>query len=531
MGAMLLLVLGNNYLVMFVGWEGVGLCSYLLIGFYYDQEFPPHAGKKAFIVNRIGDFAFLRRAVRAVRAVRHAATTATMLRRRSPPTRARRRSPTLLGLSFAGFVALCLFVGAMGKSAQIPLYVWLPDAMAGPTPVSALIHAATMVTAGVYMVVRSNVLLPARARGLALRGGDRRGDGALRGDHRPGADRHQEGARLLDRLAARLHVPGRRRRRLLGGGLPPRHARLLQGAALPRLGLGDPRHERRAGHARRWAACKKHLPITYRTFLIGTHRHRRHPAARRLLLQGRDPAPAPSTTATTCSWAVGLLTAGLTAFYMFRAVYLTFHGKFRGTHEQEHHLHESPPVMTVPLMVLASARSSPAGSASAGRPRRGPQLVPPLPGAGDRRARPASTRPSIGARLQLEWALILALGAGRRRRHPGRRARSVGRRRGLAGRRGVRRRRFPRVHRPAGEQVLRRRALRPARSSGRSPRCRASSGRWSTSWSSTARSTSAPSSTELTGDLGRLTTTGNVRNYALYFFAGAGRCCSGWMIL
>ena len=159
MSAMLMLVLGNNYLVMFVGWEGVGLCSYLLIGFYYDQEEPPRAGRKAFIVNRIGDFAFLvglfalvqrfgtldyRRVFAAVAADPHGV-----------------QAPYALGLTFAGFVTLCFFIGAMGKSAQIPLYVWLPDAMAGPTPVSALIHAATMVTAGVFMVCRLSPMFAA----------------------------------------------------------------------------------------------------------------------------------------------------------------------------------------------------------------------------------------------------------------------------------------------------------------------------------------------------------------------------------
>ncbi|HZI64030.1 MAG TPA: proton-conducting transporter membrane subunit, partial [Thermoanaerobaculia bacterium] len=155
MGAMLLLVLGNNFFLSFVGWEGVGLCSYLLIGYYYQQTFPPDAGKKAFIVNRIGDFAFL------VGLLALAAELGTLhygsIFGRLAAEPALGSQPYLLGLSFAGFVALCLFIGAMGKSAQIPLYVWLPDAMAGPTPVSALIHAATMVTAGVYMVVRSNV--------------------------------------------------------------------------------------------------------------------------------------------------------------------------------------------------------------------------------------------------------------------------------------------------------------------------------------------------------------------------------------
>ena len=156
MSAMLLLILGNNFLVMFVGWEGVGLCSYLLIGFYYDQPVPPAAGKKAFIVNRIGDFAFL------VGLFALFAKFGTLTYGQIFPRIA--AQPGLVlgeyvpGFTLAAFVALCFFVGAMGKSAQIPLYVWLPDAMAGPTPVSALIHAATMVTAGVYMVVRSNVL-------------------------------------------------------------------------------------------------------------------------------------------------------------------------------------------------------------------------------------------------------------------------------------------------------------------------------------------------------------------------------------
>src|SRR5437764_1756634 len=156
MAARLLLVLGNNYLVMFVGWEGVGLCSYLLIGFYYDQPFPPYAGKKAFIVNRVGDFAFL------VGMFALFANFGTLNYHDLFTTIAAQpglvTSHYIMGLPLASFVALCFFVGAMGKSAQIPLYVWLPDAMAGPTPVSALIHAATMVTAGVYMVTRCNVL-------------------------------------------------------------------------------------------------------------------------------------------------------------------------------------------------------------------------------------------------------------------------------------------------------------------------------------------------------------------------------------
>src|SRR4029077_18380986 len=157
MAAMLMLVLGNNYLVMFVGWEGVGLCSYLLIGFYYDQAFPPYAGKKAFIVNRIGDFAFLV-GMFALFANFGSLPYHDVLPKIAANPGLVTGGAFAMGMPLASFIALCFFIGAMGKSAPIPLYVWRPGAMAGPTPVSALIHAATMVTAGVYMVVRSNVI-------------------------------------------------------------------------------------------------------------------------------------------------------------------------------------------------------------------------------------------------------------------------------------------------------------------------------------------------------------------------------------
>ncbi|HKB78822.1 MAG TPA: NADH-quinone oxidoreductase subunit L, partial [Thermoanaerobaculia bacterium] len=146
---MLVLVLGANYVVMFVGWEGVGLCSYLLIGFYYDKNFAADAGKKAFVVNRIGDFGFILGIFLIFNTFGSADYSKVLAAASAHPSQY---------TGIAGIICLLLFVGACGKSAQIPLYVWLPDAMAGPTPVSALIHAATMVTAGVYMVVRSNVL-------------------------------------------------------------------------------------------------------------------------------------------------------------------------------------------------------------------------------------------------------------------------------------------------------------------------------------------------------------------------------------
>ena len=186
---------------MFVGWEGVGLCSYLLIGFWFEKPEHAAAGKKAFIVNRIGDFGVLARHVHPASgrtfgsAQLHAAVRR---RRRTCSRRAARSSPSR---------SLLLFLGATGKSAQIPLYVWLPDAMAGPTPVSALIHAATMVTAGVYLVARCHRLFAAGADGDGRGRRDRRAHGAVRRHHRARAERHQEGAGLLHGEPARLHVP------------------------------------------------------------------------------------------------------------------------------------------------------------------------------------------------------------------------------------------------------------------------------------------------------------------------------------
>src|SRR3989337_87871 len=218
--AMLTLVLGDSLLLLFVGWEGVGLCSYALIGFWYQDHNNARAGNKAFIVNRIGDFGFVLGMFLlfwSLDAQGHGTLTVREMVKWAPTI----QNQMLWGIPVITLATLFLFVGATGKSAQIPLYVWLPDAMAGPTPVSALIHAATMVTAGVYMCVRSNVLfrLPApavlvvagvRARRDAGGGDRRRGHRDLRGDDRAGAERHQESPRVFDRLPARLHVPGGR---------------------------------------------------------------------------------------------------------------------------------------------------------------------------------------------------------------------------------------------------------------------------------------------------------------------------------
>ena len=238
---MLVLVLAQNYLLLFVGWEGVGLCSYLLIGFYFTEQFATTAGNKAFIVNRIGDFGF---------------SLAMFLIFRqfgsldfSKVFDAAKGMPVEAGAGILTTITLLLLVGATGKSAQIPLYVWLPDAMAGPTPVSALIHAATMVTAGVYMIGALGHVVHESSDHHGHGCGDRPGHRVLRRHHRHDADGHQESVRVLHRFAARLHVSGRWRGRVFGRHLPPDDARILQSPAVPGRGRGDSRPARRAGFA------------------------------------------------------------------------------------------------------------------------------------------------------------------------------------------------------------------------------------------------------------------------------------------
>ena len=263
--AMLMLVTADNLVQLFFGWEGVGLASYLLIGFWYHKPEANAAAIKAFIVNRVGDFGFAL-GIFAVFMMFGSVDFETIFA----------QAPALAGktIDFFGWkadaltlICLLLFMGAMGKSAQFLLHTWLPDAMEGPTPVSALIHAATMVTAGVFMVARLSPLFelaPTRSR-RHLR---RRHHGLLRRDRRPGAERHQAHRRLLDLLAARLHVRGHGRRRLFGRHLPPVHPRVLQGAAVPRRRRGHPRDAPRAGHPPHGRAARDAGDL--RTMLIGT---------------------------------------------------------------------------------------------------------------------------------------------------------------------------------------------------------------------------------------------------------------------
>ncbi len=248
---MLTLVLAENFLLMFVGWEGVGLASYLLIGFYYLRDSAADAGKKAFILNRIGDFGFL---LAMFLMIAHFGSSAS-----ASVFSTIAQHPEMQG-GFLTAIALLLVLGATGKSAQIPLYVWLPDAMEGPTPVSALIHAATMVTAGVYMIVRSHALFDRSPFALGVVADHRRRHRIVCGHRRHGADGYQARAGLLHHLPARLHVPGLRSRRLLRGHLPPGHACLLQGPALPGRRLRHSRPGRRSRICAPWAACAKPCP-------------------------------------------------------------------------------------------------------------------------------------------------------------------------------------------------------------------------------------------------------------------------------
>lgn len=342
--SMLTLVLANNFLLMFVGWEGVGLCSYLLIGFWFEKKSASDAGKKAFIVNRIGDFGFLlgmfivfwQTGSLDFRTVNQLAPTAF-----------------IAGSGLITAACLLLFTGAAGKSAQIPLYVWLPDAMEGPTPVSALIHAATMVTAGVYMIARSSILFvmaPDALMVVAVIGGATALFAATIGLAQNDIKRV-----LAYSTVSQLGYM------FLACGVASFTAgifHLMTHAffkALLFLGAGSVIHAMsNEQDMRKMGGLKNHLPITYRTFLIATLAIAGIPGLAGFF--SKDEILWKSFSSThghMLLWLVGFVTAGLTAFYMFRAVYLTFHGAERMDEKTKHHIHESPYTMTVPLMILA----------------------------------------------------------------------------------------------------------------------------------------------------------------------------------
>ncbi len=341
---MLILVLGDSFLLMFVGWEGVGLCSYLLIGYYFEKDSAAEAAKKAFLFNRVGDFGVLS-AVLLIFLTFGSIEFGTI------------NNEAVSRLEYGGglvtAITLLLFLGATGKSAQIPLYVWLPDAMEGPTPVSALIHAATMVTAGLYMVARLShlfVLAPFTMNVIAVVG------------------------TVTALLAATIAITQTDIKRVLAYSTVSQlgYMFLAMGVgafgagvfhvmthaffkALLFLGSGSVilavHHEQ---DMRKMGALKNKLPITYITMLLGTLAISGIPFFSGFFSKDEILWKAYSSPlGNPWLWGVGFLTAGLTAFYMFRMIYLTFHGESRVDSHTAEHVHESPLSMTIPLMILA----------------------------------------------------------------------------------------------------------------------------------------------------------------------------------
>jgi len=335
---MLLLVLGNNFLIMFVGWEGVGLCSYLLIGFWFKNTDYNNAARKAFVMNRIGDLGFLLGILLIF--VTFGSTSFDQVFSKA-------------GTASHGTVtaiALLLFIGAMGKSAQIPLYTWLPDAMAGPTPVSALIHAATMVTAGIYMVTRANVfysISETASHVVAIVGVATALFAATIGLFQNDIKKI-----LAYSTVSQLGLM------FLGLGVGAFSSSVFHVTthaffkALLFLGAGSVIHAMGGEQdIRKMGGLKGALPVTFMTMLLGTIAISGVPGFSGFF--SKDEILAHTYEHSPTLWFFGMLTSMLTAFYMFRLMFLTFWGSFRGTKEQHHHLHESPKAMTIPLIVLA----------------------------------------------------------------------------------------------------------------------------------------------------------------------------------
>lgn len=349
--SMLMLVLSNNLLQLYFGWEAVGLCSYFLIGYYFDKKSAADAGKKAFIVNRFGDFGF-GLGVILIFIVIGSIEYSDIFNKVGG---LQGQVINILGYDFdlITVIALLLFCGAVGKSAQIPLHVWLPDAMEGPTPVSALIHAATMVTAGVFLVARFNPLFSLSDTAMMVV--------AITGA-------------MTSIFAATIALVQNDIKRIIAystvsqlgymflacgvGAYGAGIFHLFTHAyfkALLFLGAGSVMHAM-AGELdiQKMGGLKKHLPITYWTFLIASLSIAGIPGLAgffskdEILWLAYNGGPVGKFL-----WIIGSIVAGLTAFYSFRIIFLTFHGRFRGTHEQEHHLHESPLSMTIPLIILA----------------------------------------------------------------------------------------------------------------------------------------------------------------------------------
>ena len=338
---MITLVMGSNLLIMFIGWEGVGLCSYLLIGFWYKNQDYNDAAKKAFIMNRIGDLGFLI-GIFIIGYLFHSVDYTTI--------NAALSSGAQVDMGWLSLAALCLFIGACGKSAQIPLYTWLPDAMAGPTPVSALIHAATMVTAGIFMITRMNFLFnltPDVQNIIAIVGA------------------------VTSLVAAAIGLVQNDIKKVLAYSTVSQLGLMFLALGLGAyeiavfhvithaffkaclfLGSGSVIHALHGEQdMRNMGGLRKVMKITFITFLIST-----------LAISGlppfsgffsKDEILMTAFHQNKALWVIASLASLMTAFYMFRLLYLTFYKGFRGTEEQKHHLHESPALITFPLIVLA----------------------------------------------------------------------------------------------------------------------------------------------------------------------------------
>jgi NADH-quinone oxidoreductase subunit L len=336
---MLILVLGANFTVLFIGWEGVGLCSYLLIGFWNQKNSYGDAARKAFIMNRIGDLGFL---VGIFLLIQDFGTTDyhTIFT-------AIQSSNYTTDLSI---IAFCLFIGAMGKSAQIPLFTWLPDAMAGPTPVSALIHAATMVTAGIYLVIRANALFELSPEVLHFVGWIGLATALL--GAAIGLFQNDIKKVLAYSTVSQLGYM------FMGLGASAYTASFFHVMthaffkALLFLGAGSVIHAMSDEQdIRRMGGLKSKMPITFITFMLGTIAIAGIPPFAGFF--SKDEILASLYHHDPIMWGLAILGSALTSFYMFRVFILTFYGEFRGTEKQAHHLHESPITMTLPLIILA----------------------------------------------------------------------------------------------------------------------------------------------------------------------------------
>lgn len=350
--SMLMLVLGNNFLQLFFGWEAVGLSSYLLIGFYYNKKSAADAGKKAFIVNRFGDFGFILGLflIFTQFGSLHYQQVFSKVSVLEGQTLSLFGSP----VGLATVIALLLFCGAIGKSAQIPLHVWLPDAMEGPTPVSALIHAATMVTAGVFLVARCNPIFELSHFALNLI----TVLGAITALFAATIALVQTD---IKRVVAYSTV-SQLAYMFIGCGVGAYSAGIFHlfthayFKALLFLGCGSVilgmHHEQ---DVRSMGGLKAKMPITYWTFLLASLSISGVPGLAGFFSKDEILLMAFNTHlgAGKFAWAIGTLVAFMTAFYSFRLFFLIFHGEFRGTEHQRHHLHESPLVVTLPLMLLA----------------------------------------------------------------------------------------------------------------------------------------------------------------------------------